>query len=128
MLTAPAPTTNGLPGVLPGTRLLGEVISWTCPGIAVRHVDVIAALREAGRVYFVPQAFAAFVDRVQQFLNRVNGRLARFPVPAGTPHGDRSVKDAVADGLASLIAEHRDAVARFGDDTRRDTLDRAAER
>jgi hypothetical protein len=245
MLTATAPTMNGFPGVVPGTRLLGEVISWTCPGIAVRHADVIVALRdagldetvarvllprhafsrackklaqdriirsvaddadtitfqfthesragdkyeytletmlaltkatgkvscelaglatvaqelldraidhrtgsdvtrmiqrlfdrhadlfpvrEAGGVYFVPQAHAAFVDRVQQFLNRVNGRLARFPVPAGTPHGDRSVKDAVADGLATLIAEHREAVAGFGDDTRRDTLDRAAER
>ncbi|HEY1377754.1 MAG TPA: hypothetical protein VGF55_13225 [Gemmataceae bacterium] len=245
MLTATAPTTNGFPNVMPGMKLLGEVISWTCPGIAVRHADVVAALRdagldesvarvllprhafarackklahdriirpvsedaeaitfqftqesrvgdkyeytletmlrlekatgkvrcdlaglatlaqdlldraidhrtgsdvtrliqrlfdrhadlfpvrEAGGVYFVSQAHAAFVDRVQQFLNRVNGRLARFPVPAGTPHGDRSVKDAVADGLATLIAEHREAVAGFGEDTRRDTLDRAAER
>jgi len=245
MLTTTAAPVNGVPGLVPGTKLLGEVISWTCPGVAVRHADVVAALRdagldesvarqllprhafarackalardriirpvaedadaitfqftqesragdkyeytletmlrlekatgrvdcdlpglaalaqdlldraidhrtgsdvtrliqrlfdrhadlfpvrEAGGVYFVPQAHAAFVDKVQQFLGRVNGRLARFPVPAGTPHGDRSVKDAVAHGLAALIIEHRTAIASFGDDTRRDTLDRAAER
>ena len=58
----------------------------------------------------------------------VTGRLSRFPVPAGTPHGDRSVKDAVAGGIATLIGEHRAAVAAFGSDTRESTLERAAER
>ena len=42
----------------------------------------------------------------------------RFPVPAGTAEGDRVVKEAVAAGLAALIAEHRQAVAEFGEDTR----------
>ena len=34
----------------------------------------------------------------------------------------------VAAGLRALIAEYREAVARFGEDTRSDTLERAAER
>ena len=236
---------NGFPAVAPGTRLLGEVISWTCPAVTVRHRAVIEALRDAGLdesvarelaprhafsrackklareriirpvredqttitfqftresregdrfeyeletlltlekatgkvtcdlpglatlaqehldeciaarnggdvtaliqrlfersadlfpireqggVYFTPAEHAAFVDRVQAFLGKVNGRLARFPVPAGTPHGDRSVKDAVAGGIAALIEEHRAAVATFGADTRESTLERAAER
>lgn len=236
---------NGLPTVLPGTRLLGEVVSWTCPAAAVRHADLVAALadagldtgvarellprhafsracrklakdriirpvaedqagitfqftqesragdrfeytletiltldkatgrvrcelpglatlaqelldlaidartgtditrcvrrlfdrhadlfpvREQGSVYFVPQAHAGFVERVQRFVGRVNGRLTRFPVPEGTPHGDRAVRDAVAGGLAALIADHRQAIAAIGEDTRRDTLERAAER
>ena len=37
-------------------------------------------------------------------------------MPAGTPQGDRSVKEAVAAGLAALIAEHRKAVEEFGED------------
>jgi hypothetical protein len=236
---------NGPPALEPGTKLLGEVISWTCPALAVRHADLAAALRdagldesaarelaprhafaracrklardriiravaedqttltfqftqesraggryeytletmltldkttgkvscglpglatlaqelldqaieartggdvtrlvqrlferradlfpvrEAGGVYFVPREHAAFVDRVQGLLGRVGGRLARFPVPAGTAHGDRSVRDAVAGGLAALIAEHREAVAGFGADTREGTLERAAQR
>src|SRR5205085_1945733 len=78
--------------------------------------------------YFVPQRHAAFTDKIQDLLNRVGGRLLRFPVPAGTPEGDRSVTAAVADGLAAVVAEHRAAVAQFGADTRPDTLERAADK
>src|SRR5204862_1290109 len=92
-----------------------------------RHADLFP-VREKGSVYFVPQAHADFVAKVQAFLGRVNGRLARFPVPEGTPQGDRSVKDAVAGGIAAMIEDHRAAVESFGADTRKDTLERAAER
>jgi hypothetical protein len=92
-----------------------------------RQADLFP-IRDRGGVYFVPGEHTGFVDRVQQFPGRVNGRLARFPVPAGTPHGDRSVKDAVSGGIASMIDEHRRAVSEFGADTRKDTLERAAER
>lgn len=245
MTTDTKPVRNGFPALTPGTRLLGEVISWTCPAVTVKHVAVIEALRDAaldesvarelaprhafsrackklareriirqvsedektltfqftkesreggrfqyeletlltlekatgkvtcplaglatlaqehldeciaarnggditrmiqrlferqadlfpirerGGVYFTPAEHASFVDRVQAFLGKVNGRLARFPVPAGTTHGDRSVKDAVACGIATLIEEHRAAIATFGTDTRESTLERAAER
>ena len=236
---------NGPFAVAPGTRLLGEIISWTCGGIKVRHLDLVGALRDAGldeavarelaprhaftracrklaqariirqvsedrtgltfqftaerkegdrfayeletlltldkatgkvscplaglaalaqeeldrciaartggdvtRVvqrlferkadlfpirpqggaYFVPQEYAPFLDRVQSFLGKINGQLLRFPVPAGTAEGDRSVREAVAGGLAAMVAEHEAAVAGFGDDTRPDTLERAAQR
>jgi hypothetical protein len=92
-----------------------------------RQADLFP-VRPGGGCYFVPQEHVAFVDRVQAFLGRLNGKMNRFPVPAGTPEGDRSVKDAVADGLAGLIAEHRSAVAAFGSDTREETLERAAGR
>ena len=92
-----------------------------------RQADLFP-IRDQGGVYFVPSSFTDFVDRVQTFVSAVGGRLARFPVPAGTPHGDRSVKEAVADGLSALIEEHRTAVATFGDDTRESTIKRAAER
>ena len=85
-------------------------------------------VRPQGGAYFCPAEHAGLVDRVQALLGRLNGQLLRFPVPAGTPHGDRSVKEAVAAGLADLIAEHRAAVAGFDADTRPDTLKRAAER
>jgi hypothetical protein len=85
-------------------------------------------VRPQGGAYFVPAAHAAFVDRVQTFLGTVGGRLVRFPVPAGTREGDRSVKEAVVTGLAALVAEHRQAVAAFGVDTRPGTVERAAER
>ena len=92
-----------------------------------RQADLFA-IRPQGGTYFVPQNHAEFIDKIQDLLNRVGGRLLRFPVPAGTPEGDRSVKQAVADGLAAVVAEHRTAVTQFGDDTRADTLERAAEK
>jgi hypothetical protein len=92
-----------------------------------RRADLFP-IREKGGAYFVPQEHAAFVDGAQAFLGKLNGRMNRFPVPAGTPHGDRSVKDAVAGGIAALIEEHRAAIAAFGADTREATLERAAER
>lgn len=68
------------------------------------------------------------MDRVQAMLGRLNGQILRFPVPAGTAEGDRSVKESVAAGLAALVDDHRKAVAQFGADTREDTLKRAAEK
>lgn len=92
-----------------------------------RHADLFA-IRPQGGCYFVPVRHGAFVDKVQLFLGRINGQVLRFPIQAGTAEGDRSVKEAVAAGLASLISEHRQAIESFGEDTRDDTLTRAAER
>jgi hypothetical protein len=85
-------------------------------------------IREQGGAYFCPQEHVEFLDKVQAFLGRLNGRMQRFPVPAGTPQGDRSVKESVANALEALIATHREAIDRFGDDTRPDTFERAADR
>jgi hypothetical protein len=92
-----------------------------------RHADLFP-VRPQGGVYFVPDRHVGFVEQVQALLGRLGGQVLRFPVPAGTPEGDRSVKDAVAAGLAALIQEHRQAIAAFGSDTRDGTLDRAADR
>ena len=41
--------TTPVPVRLPaGTRLLGEVIAWACPGLAVTHPALVAALEAAG--------------------------------------------------------------------------------
>jgi hypothetical protein len=44
-MPAPAAAPFPLPA---GTTLLGEVISWTCSGVAVTHPALLAALRDAG--------------------------------------------------------------------------------
>jgi hypothetical protein len=92
-----------------------------------RRADLFP-IREQGGAYFVPQEHADFVDRVQGFLGRLNGKMNRFPVPAGTPEGDRSVKESVAAGLTALIEEHQSAIEAFGADMCPSTLERAAER
>ena len=43
------PATAAVPfPVAAGTRLLGEVISWTCSGVSVTHPALLTALRDAG--------------------------------------------------------------------------------
>jgi hypothetical protein len=85
-------------------------------------------IREQGGCYFCPQEHTGFLDKVERFVTGLNGKMNRFPVPSGTPQGDRSVKETVAAGIAALIEEHEAAVAGFGEDTRASTLERAAER
>jgi hypothetical protein len=92
-----------------------------------READLFP-IREQGGAYFCPQRHTGFVNKVEDFLNHLGRRMNRFPVPAGTWQGDRSVKETVACGIASLIAEHNAAIESFGEDTRPDTLARAAER
>lgn len=92
-----------------------------------RHADLFP-VRPQGGVYFVPERHVGFVGQVQSLLGTLGGQVLRFPVPAGTSEGDRSVKDAVAAGLAAVIDEHRQAVSRFGEDTRDGTLERAADK
>jgi hypothetical protein len=105
----------------------GSDVSRIVQRLFERNADLFP-IREQGGAYFVVEKHTGFVDKIQTFLGRLNGRIKRFPVPAGTPEGDRSVKESVADGLAALIADHQQAVRSFGDDTRTSTLQRAAER
>lgn len=39
---------NGLFHVPAGTKLLGEIITWDCSGITIKHLDLIDALRASG--------------------------------------------------------------------------------
>src|SRR5262249_28084713 len=49
MTTRTVPLRNGhAPALPPGTRLLGEVISWTCPSVSVPYRALLDALADAG--------------------------------------------------------------------------------
>ena len=59
MTTTMSAARNGLPPVAPGTRLLGEIITWSCSGASIRHLDLVRALRD--RVGTSQAAFARLV-------------------------------------------------------------------
>ncbi|MEY4393434.1 MAG: hypothetical protein RL595_683 [Planctomycetota bacterium] len=92
-----------------------------------RHADLFS-IRDQGGVYFVPEVHHNFIAKVENFLRTIGGILQRFPIPAGSPQGDRAVQDAVASGLQGIIEEHLEAVRMFGEDTRPETLRRAEEK
>ena len=92
-----------------------------------RHADLFS-IRDQGGVYFVPEEHHDFIAKVERFVRNIGGSLQRFPIPAGSPQGDRAVQEAVAHGLQAIIDEHLQAVQKFGEDTRPDTLRRAEEK
>lgn len=92
------------------------------------HADLMPLVPRKGVAYFVPDRFRDFTAKVQAFLHSMGGKLCRMPVPAGTPEGNRSVKDAVEDGLSALAAELDESVEAWNDKTRSSTFENAAER
>ncbi len=87
----------------------------------------IFAIRDEGGAYFVPQRHSEFTAMIQVFLGRLNGTMRRFPIPAGTSEGNRSVRESVESGLEAMAADIDAAVDGFGKDTRDSTMRRAAD-
>ena len=99
--------------------------------IVQRLFDVNADLfpiRDQGGVYFVPAEHSAFVVCIENFLTALGGVVGRWPVPAGTQHGNTSVQDTIGGAMSALIQEHNQAVAAFTLHTRPDTIEAAAEK
>lgn len=92
-----------------------------------KHADLYSINRK-GCAYFTPECHRSFTDKVDRFLGALGGRLSRFPVPCGTPEGNRSVKEAVQAGLSTLIDELNAAVASWDETTRTSTMEKAAKR
>lgn len=88
----------------------------------------LTPLRDQGGCYLVLQQNVQFAARVEHFLNLLGGGMRRLPVVAGTPQGDRAVKESLKDHMAGVIAEYERTVSEFGLDTKPSTLERAAER
>jgi len=97
--------------------------------ILVRLIDQNGGLfpiRPQGGCYFVAQRHQDFVNKLESLVLRLGCTILRFPVPSGTREGDRSVKDAIANGLSNLVNEYRLMIDAFGDDTREGTFEKAA--
>ena len=100
-------------------------------------------LNRKGVAYFVPEVYRGFTGRVEAFLTAMGGTLGRFPVPAAqeakpatadspaqpaSAGGERSVKDAVEEGLRGMKAELDATIAEWDESTRKGTMDGAVEK
>ena len=97
--------------------------------ILVKLIDQNGGLfpiRPQGGCYFIAQEHLTFLEKLEGFANKVGCKIMRFPVPAGTQKGDRSAKDAIANGLASVVQEYLASIEQFGADTRQATFEKAA--
>ena len=97
-------------------------------GLFRNHADLYSINPSKGVAYFVPEPHREFSAKMENFLQLLGGRLWRFPVPRGTPQGDRAVKQAVEDGLRSLSLELQEAVDKWSEKTRTNTMEKAVEK
>lgn len=92
-----------------------------------KHADLYA-LNSKGCAYFTPAVHREFSAKVERFMDELGGKLRRYPVPKGTPEGNRSVKEAIEVGLGEMLDELRLAVDAWETNTRNDTMLRAVDR
>lgn len=86
------------------------------------NADLFPINPNKGVAYFVPDSFREFTAQVEVFLITLGGTVSRFPVPKGTPHGNKSVMQAVSSGLEHLITELNEVVEEWDNKTRDATI------
>jgi hypothetical protein len=87
--------------------------------------DIISA-RDEGGVYFVPEPYRAFSDKVQDFLKLLGRRINRWPIPAGEDRADESVQDVCTSYIQRLCEQLDVAISGFGTSTRATTIEATA--
>jgi len=83
-------------------------------------------LRDQGGVYFVPLEVSSFLAQIDLFFTKIEGSLRRFPIPSGTPSGDRAIQESVADSISRMLGDHKKNIQDFSIHTRSDTIEHAA--
>jgi hypothetical protein len=92
------------------------------------HADLYPINPKKGVAYFCPSAHRDFTAKVEDFMGKFGGKLWRYPVPKGTDEGNRSVRDAVASGLQTMLEELNEAVEGWDENTRGATMEKVQER
>jgi hypothetical protein len=79
-------------------------------------------------VYFVSVQYGEFIRKVDAFLQKLGGKVTRFPIPIGDKETDHAVAGAVEASIRGLITEHLEAVENFNVYTTANSLHNMAER
>lgn len=74
-------------------------------------------------VFFVPEMYAAFNEKIEGFMRDLGRKIVRFPIPKGTAVGDRSVQEVVSKHIKDMLDELKAAVNSFTPTTRQTTVD-----
>jgi hypothetical protein len=102
-------------------------ITKICQKLFEAHAD-FWPIRPQGGAYFVPIEHTKFISQIELFLRHLGGEVCPFPVAKGTQYGDEVVQKSLVTHLKSLIAEHERSVNEFSINTRKDTIEAAADR
>lgn len=87
-----------------------------------RHGDIIPVRPHTGGAYFVLKQYRPFLHQVGVFLGHLGNSLSRFPIVAGDPEGNRSIREAVTHVIDKALTEYESSLREFGPDTSTRTI------
>jgi hypothetical protein len=85
-------------------------------------------IRKQGGAYFVPLEHSKFIAQIELFLRHLGGEVTTFPIAKGTQYGDEAVQKSLTSHIETIVADHIRAVSEFSINTRKDTIESAADR
>lgn len=108
-------------------RTANDVSSLIQRLFAAADVDLLP-WRRSGSVYLVFDNYSHFVDKIEAFLEQLGGQVNRLPVPKGVQKAEKAVASTVSDAMSQLIEDHQKAIEALDITSRKDTLEKAAQR
>jgi hypothetical protein len=107
-------------------------LSW-CKAVSTGAVPptrpLVRALQlQTNGTYFFPAEFSDFTSKVSCFVGRLGGTFYRYPVAAGTTHGDKSVAISIKDGVSDLLGKYEEAIDEFDAETTERKFETQAEK
>lgn len=90
--------------------------------------DLYCINAESGGTYFVPETHREFTSKIAKFLSACGGELRRFPVPRGNEEGNKSIGNAISEGITRFVEELDNAVDDWDVDTRESTRDNLSDK
>lgn len=85
-------------------------------------------IRDQGGAYFVAKHLLPFVAKIEDFLTALGGKVRHWPIAMGSKSGDTTVTESVQDYVKAMVDELMQTVATFGEDTRKGSLEKQAEK
>lgn len=87
----------------------GANISVAIKKLFQQDADIFSFPQDGG-VYLVPEAHADFLEKINNFLNEIGGKLSRLPIARGTEHGDRAFRETISASIEKTAKAHLDAI------------------
>ena len=92
-----------------------------------RNADLIP-FRDQGGVYIVPIESRTFLDKIDNFLQKLGGSMKRLPIPAGDSKGDATFQSCLEEYLKDIVDRHKKSVSDFTPETKPTAAASIAER
>jgi hypothetical protein len=94
-------------------------------GMFKKNKTLIFPTTQRGGHYFVSQIFASFIAQIETLVVSLGGEFPRIPVPDGTPQGNKTVANAVLEGILEKIEKYEADMRKLNTDSSKKAVEKA---